>query len=123
MRLTNLNLTALVLATALTACDPASSSSSGSIQDQSRNAMPRSENLKMNSPSSPSGSSLKDGTDGTIEQASTVGSGSAYFGATVGLSLVVNGSTAFMLGVLKGVTDLPATNCTEDTCTWGPGSG
>ena len=115
------NLTALVLAASLAACG--GSSSSGSVQDQSRNAMPRSENLQMTSPSAPKGSSLKDGSDGTSEQASTAGSASAYFGATVGLSAVVNGSTAFMLGILKAVTDLPATNCTEDTCTWGPGSG
>ena len=112
--------TSLILAATLAACG-GSSTSSGSLQDQSRNAMPRGENLKMSSPSATS--SMRDGSDGSLEQNSIAGTASAYFGATVGLSGVVNGSTGFILGILKGVTDLPATSCTEDTCTWGPGSG
>src|SRR6267142_6959233 len=53
---------AAVLATALAACG------SGSLQDSARNAMPRSENVKMSSPNSASAAQ----PDGTIAQNSAV---------------------------------------------------
>jgi hypothetical protein len=103
---------AAVLATALAACG------GGALQDQARSAMPRSENVKMSSPNSASAAR----PDGTIAQNSAVGDASVYMAATVGLAVTVNGSSALILGILKAVTDQPATSCTEDTCTWGPGS-
>jgi hypothetical protein len=111
---------ALVGSAALAACG---GGAAGSMQDQARNAMPRAENLKMSAPDS-TGSTLRndDGT-GSAQQNSTVGAHSGYFDLTVGLAATVNGATAVMLGIIKAVTDLPATNCTEDTCVWGPGSG
>jgi hypothetical protein len=112
---------AAVLA-AVTACC-GGSMSSGDLQTQSRNALPTSDNVKMSSPST--AASLKDGSDGTLQQADTVGSASDYFNFTVSLSNVVNNSTAVMLGLIKTITDFPATNCDAktDTCTWGPFAG
>src|SRR5207302_11032200 len=91
---------------------------------QSRTAMPRSDSLKMNAPSS--SASSRDGSDGTLQQGvSAVGSASGFFLTTVGLAAIVNGGAAVTLGILKAVTDLPATSCDDasNTCTWGPGSG
>jgi hypothetical protein len=106
----------LALAALIAACG-GGTTSSGSLQDQARNAMPRGENLQVKAPTS---TNLKD--DRTVEQDSTVGQGSGYFAITVGVALVINGSTAVTLGLIKSITDFPATSCTEDTCTWGPGS-
>jgi hypothetical protein len=108
---------AAALAALLAACG---GSSSASLETQAKNALPRSENMQMGSPSASSNS--KDGSDGTLQQNSTVGDASVYFSTTVGLATIVNGGTAVTLGVVKTITDFPATNCTADTCTWGPGS-
>ena len=110
---------AAALAALLAACG--GSTSSGDLQTQSRNAMPSSDKVKMNSPNATA--TTKDGSSGSLEQDSTVGSASTFFNLTVGLSSIINGSAGAVLGVLKAVTDFPATNCAGDSCTWGPLSG
>lgn len=55
-------------------------------------------------------------------QASRVGDDSTYRGATRFLSAAFNTSVAFPLGLVRVVVAFPATECKDDTCTWGPWS-
>ncbi len=107
------------LACLLAAACGGSATSSGDLQTQSKNALPTSDSVKMKSPQSASRS-----PDGTNQQNATA-SVDTYYALTVSLGLVVNGSSAAVLGVIKAITDLPATSCdtASNTCTWGPGSG
>jgi hypothetical protein len=93
--------------------------------DEVRNALPRQESAQINAPSATQGQAQAKATvPGTGAQAqSSVGELSPYFVSTVTLAVVVNGSVAWSLGVLRAVVDtFPPTSCAADTCTWGPGS-
>ncbi len=116
------NAIAAALLVSLVAACGGSSASSGSLETQSKNAMPTSDKVKMSAPGT--ASSSRDGSTGQLQQNDTVGGSSDYFTDTVALSAVVNVSAAAVLGLLTAITDQPATNCdaASNTCTWGPGS-
>lgn len=93
--------------------------------DEVRNALPQQQDAQINAPTAGAAAAqAKVAVPGTGAQArSAVGQLSPYFVDTVTLAVVVNGSVAWGLGVLRAVVDtFPPTNCAADTCTWGPGS-
>lgn len=92
----------------------------GALKDQAREAMPSSSTLQTGSPQA-SHNARQSGNQ--TQQDSTIGARSDWFGATVGVSLVFNASTAWVLGTLEAVTNNEPTSCTSTSCTWGPGSG
>ena len=105
----------LTLAAALAACG-----GSGAFKDQAREAMPSSSTLQTGSPQA-SHNARQHGDQ--TQQDSTVGAHSDWFNATVGVSAIFNGSTAWVLGIIEAVTNSEPTSCTSTSCTWGPGSG
>src|SRR4051794_6545307 len=88
------------------------------LQIQARDAMPNSSSVRIGNPSDSQASS---GASGQLQQDLAVSS-SDWYRATVGFVFSVNGATAWTLGVVEAVTSLPATSCSENSCTWGPGS-
>jgi hypothetical protein len=92
--------------------------------DEVRNALPQPQNAQINAPTATAAAAQAKAAAPTGAQArSAVGQLSPYFVDTVTLAVVVNGSVAWSLGVLRAVVDtFPPTSCAADSCTWGPGS-
>ena len=119
------NAALILLAAAVAACG--GSSSGGSLETQSRNAVPTKSTVAM---SSPKGGTKAAGspydTNGLNRDAynadSKVGDVSTYAAMSYVLAVGINGGTAWTLGLIEAVVASPATSCTSDTCTWGPGS-
>jgi hypothetical protein len=88
------------------------------FQDQARDAMPSSSSVRMGNPSD---SQASTGASGQLQQ-DLGASSSDWYKATVGFVVSVNGATVWTLGIVEAVTSLPATTCSDDSCTWGPGS-
>ncbi len=91
----------------LAACGPTS------LEQEARGALPTKDRVALGSPSGPAGSS---------SAAVTVGDPSDYYQMTLDLSSSVNGGVGLILLTLQAVATQPATSCTADSCTWGPGS-
>jgi len=105
-----------LLATALVAA-----SACGGAQDfqtQARDAMPSSNSVHMGAPSD---SQASTGTSTQLQQDLGT-SNSPWYTATAGFVFSVNNATGWTLGVVEAVTSFPATTCSENSCTWGPGS-
>jgi len=88
------------------------------FQDQARDAMPNSSAVHMGNPSD---SQASTGASGQLQQDLAVNS-SDWYKATVAYVASVNVATVWTLGVVEAVTSFPATTCSENSCTWGPGS-
>ncbi|MBS2025477.1 MAG: hypothetical protein JST92_24015 [Deltaproteobacteria bacterium] len=96
-----------------------SSNVSGDPATRSRNALPSQDSVAIGSPKSTSGS-LKNPNGGA--QDSTVGDASVWAATTATLAFDVNGSVIWALSLVKAISDLPPTSCTDTGCVWGPGS-
>ncbi|HSB20889.1 MAG TPA: hypothetical protein VLD85_12830 [Anaeromyxobacteraceae bacterium] len=92
--------------------------------DEVRNALPQAQSAQINAPTSTAAAAqAKVAIPAGAQALSAVGQLSPYFVDTVTLAVVVNGSVAWSLGVLRAVVDtFPPTSCAADSCTWGPGS-
>jgi hypothetical protein len=110
----NRKLAFLGLTVAVAACGPAS------LEQKMRDALPR--KVAVGTPQD-SSAKFRGGDLGQNENNSQVGDHSSYYQLTYDLSRAINGGTAAILGLVKAITDYPATSCSGDTCTWGPGSG
>ena len=123
MRISLAPLAAAALAT-LAACG----GTSQSLEQRSRDAMPRKDSVAVATPKSSANAFRAGGGDtGSSftqdQQDSTVGEVSGSYQLTVNLAGSINGAVIWTLGLIESITDLPPTSCTTDTCTWGPGSG
>jgi len=105
-----------ILATALVAA--CACGGAQDFQTQARDAMPSSSSVHMGNPSD---SQPSTGASGQLHQDLGVSS-STWYDTTVGFALSVNGATVWTLGIVEAVTIFPATTCSENSCTWGPGS-
>jgi hypothetical protein len=102
----NLLLTFLLLAAALaTACGP------NALEDEARSALPTKDAVALPTPGG-----------ATAANALAVGSPSDYYQLTYNLSNSVNGGVGAVLLTLQAIVAQPATSCTAESCTWGPGS-
>jgi hypothetical protein len=88
------------------------------FQEQARDAMPSSSSVHMGNPSDSQQTST--GSTGQAQQ-NLVGA-SDWYNATASFVFSVNVATAWTLGVVEAVTNLPPTSCSESSCVWGPGS-
>ena len=116
--------TAAALAT-LAACG--GTGQSASMEQRSRDAMPRKESVAVATPKS-SARALRERSGPSssftaAEQNSTSGDVSGSYQLTVSLAAAINGGVAWTLGLIESITDLPPTVCSESACVWGPGSG
>ncbi|MHB8420577.1 MAG: hypothetical protein ACYDCL_21090 [Myxococcales bacterium] len=99
-------MTGLILATAA-ACGPTT------LENEARSALPTKDSVALPTPGGAAGSS---------SAAVTVGDHSDYYQMTWDLSSSVNGGVGATLVLLQAIVEQPATSCTTDSCTWGPGS-
>jgi hypothetical protein len=88
------------------------------FQDQARDAMPSSSSVHMGNP----GDSQQASTGSTAQAQQNLVGASDWYNATAAFVFSVNAGTAWTLGIVEAVTSLPATTCSENSCTWGPGS-
>jgi hypothetical protein len=88
------------------------------FKEQARDAMPDSNGVKMGPPEAqPSSSALsKESASNTLVGADP------WYNLTVAYSFAINAGTAWTLGVVQAVVHTEPTSCTENSCTWGPGS-
>lgn len=103
-----------------------SSSSSGSLSDQSRDALPNKSSVAMNTPGGASASLVKqapsDKLTTTGGQSPDAVSNDFYFDLTVGVAGTFNVPVAAFLDLVSNITANEPTSCTATSCTWGPGS-
>ncbi len=102
--------TALCLAALLGACRPAPEAA-----DEYRNAIPRKETVEMAVPAA-RGQGLE------VQPQAQPGRGATadFYRTTRGVTLIVNGAGAVVLGLVKAVTHYPPTHITDQTAVWGP---
>lgn len=102
----HLLLTLLLVAAALaTACGETT------LETEARAALPKQDAVALPTPGG-----------ATSANALSVGSPSDYYRLTYDLSSAVNGGVGSFLLLIQAVVSQPATTCTTDSCTWGPGS-
>jgi len=106
-----------ILATALVAA--CACGGAQDFQAQARDAMPTSSSVHMGNPSD---SQASTGASTQLQQDLNATPPSDWYKATVGFVGSVNGATVWTLGVVEVVTSFHATSCSENSCTWGPGS-
>ena len=90
------------------------------FKDQARDAMPDSAGVAMGpqqAQSSQSNALMAQGSSSEVVGADP------WYNATVAFAFSINASTAWTLGAVSAVTSAEPTSCTENSCTWGPGSG
>jgi len=90
------------------------------FKDQARDAMPDSAGVAMGpqqAQSSQSNALMAQGSSPEVVGADP------WYNATVAFAFSINASTAWTLGAVSAVTSAEPTSCTENSCTWGPGSG
>jgi hypothetical protein len=90
------------------------------FKDQARDAMPDSAGVAMGpqqAQSSQSNALMAQGASPEVVGADP------WYNATVAFAFSINASTAWTLGAVSAVTSTEPTSCTENSCTWGPGSG
>ena len=89
------------------------------LGDEFRAGVPSTDDVKLNVPSK-SGQALESDDLGTSRQALEQGKTSDFYQLTRGVTVGVNGGTAFVLGLVKSVTDHQPTSVTGNTAVWGP---
>jgi hypothetical protein len=94
---------------------------SASFQDQARDALPDKDGVQVGPQQAQSGASSALYMNDAGQQATTA-SVDTWYAVTVAFAATINGATAWTLGVVEAVTNLPPTSCTPTSCTWGPGS-
>jgi hypothetical protein len=100
-------LTGMVMLGMGAACGPST------LETEARSALPTQDQVALSTPA---------GANGKSSSALQVGQPSDYYQMTWDLSQAVNGGVGGVMLVLQAVVAQPATSCTTDSCTWGPGS-
>ncbi len=85
--------------------------------DDFRNASPSRQGIRIEVPSN--GSALESDDVGQAQQA-LLGETATWYKATRGVTLVVNYSTAWVLGLCEAIISFPATEVTDEQAVWGP---
>jgi hypothetical protein len=85
--------------------------------EEYRNGIPREETVKMTAPGATDGKAL---TIETHQQAAKQGETADFLKLTRAVVVVVNGSGAVVLGLVKLVVSFPPTTVGADSATWGP---
>ena len=83
--------------------------------DEFRKGFPKADDVKVNVPSK--GQALSGEAQ---SQNALLGERSSFYGFTRGITVMCNGATAWVLGLVKAISDNPATTVTATTATWGP---
>lgn len=86
--------------------------------DQFRSGVPTTDAVKLNVPAK-AGQALEVENLGTSRQA-LQGETSDFYKLTRGVTVGINGGTAFVLGLVKAITDHQPTNVSGNVATWGP---
>ncbi|HYV64598.1 MAG TPA: hypothetical protein VE964_00055 [Myxococcales bacterium] len=105
---------------ALSCAFAAACGGSAAFKDQARDAMPDSAGVAMGpqqAQSTQSNALIAEGSSKDLIGADP------WYNATVAFAASVNLGTAFTLGAVAAVTTTEPTSCTQNSCTWGPGSG
>jgi hypothetical protein len=100
------------------------SSSSGSLSDQSRDALPNKSSVAMNTPGGTS-TALKQAPSGELIKSGAspdAVSNDFYFGLTVSVVVISPAPVAAFLDLVSDITANEPTSCIATSCTWGPGS-
>lgn len=90
----------------------------GQKGDEFRAGLPTTEAVKLNVPAK-AGQALEADNLGTAQQA-LQGQTSDFYKLTRGVTVSVNGGTAFVLNLVKRITEYPATSVSGNTAVWGP---
>jgi hypothetical protein len=112
----------LAAAVSLAACQPAEDPA-----DTYRKALPTSETLTITAPAATADAAAPTALmapTGTVTQRAITATGKSEFAAaSYTFAYGVNTGVAGMLWLIHSITWWPATSCSDDACTWGPGSG
>ena len=93
--------------------------SSGSLKEQSRDALPSKDTVQTSAPGSAHPGIAPEGP----QSDSAAGTPSQWKDVTVGVAATFNLSTVFALGLVESITAQEPTGCDATSCTWGPGHG
>ena len=104
-----IHLLVLALPTFLIACG-------GSSIDAMRSGMPNSQTVQLQFPNQP-GQHLDSGGQ---QQQAQLGATAGFYVVTRGVTVLVNVSTALILGLVKAITDNPPTSFHGNVAVWGP---
>ena len=104
-----IHLLVLALPTFLIACG-------GSSIDAMRSGMPSSDTVQLQFPNQP-GQHLDSGGQ---QQQAQLGATAGFYVVTRGVTVLVNVSTALILGLVKAITDNPPTSIHGNVAVWGP---
>jgi hypothetical protein len=110
-----------VLLVALVSAVACGGSSSSSLKDQSRDALPNKSAVAMNTPGG-TATALEAPAPSNALTADATTSNDFYYGLTVSVALTFNVPVAVFLDIVANVTANEPTSCDATSCTWGPGS-
>jgi hypothetical protein len=106
-------LSATTAALLLSACEPADDAESF------REGLPSTETVAVKEP----GTSAQAIRDGSVQASAIEGQVSDLYKLTRGATVMVNGGTVFVLGLLENITEHAPTSIDGDTAIWGPHTG